>query len=68
VEIRLRWRGAILLLLLVGAAGYVAVRYYGLRAGWWSTLLPLKEASEAANDFFASVRDLWVRMVAWLDR
>jgi len=42
METRLRWIGA-LLLLLVGVAGAcMAVRYFGLRAGWWPTLLPLK--------------------------
>lgn len=42
MEMRLRWIGA-LLLLLVGVAGAcLAVRYFGLRAGWWPTLLPLK--------------------------
>jgi cytoskeletal protein RodZ len=36
-EKRLRWIGVILLL-LVG----LAVRYFGLRAGWWPTLLPVR--------------------------
>lgn len=35
VELRLRWAGAILLLIVVGVAGFYALRYYGLRAGWW---------------------------------
>ncbi len=30
VEIRLRWIGAIILLLLVAAAGYLTFRYYGI--------------------------------------
>ena len=41
VEVRLRWIGAILLLIAVAAGGYLTVRYYGVRAGWWSTLLPV---------------------------
>ena len=42
MEKRLRWIGA-MLLLLVGLAGVcLAVRYFGLRAGWWPTLLPVK--------------------------
>ncbi len=41
LEVRLRWIGVILLLLTVAVAGYLTVRYFGLRAGWWSTLLPL---------------------------
>jgi cytoskeleton protein RodZ len=40
VEVRLRWIGAILLLLTLTAATFFAVRYFGFRAGWWSTLLP----------------------------
>jgi len=40
VEIRLRWLGAILLLLAVAAAAFLTVRYYGLREGWWSARFP----------------------------
>ena len=68
VEIRLRWLGAILLLVVVAMAGFVTVRYYGLRSGWWPTLLPVKEVSQEFHDFFASAHSLWVRMLAWLDR
>jgi hypothetical protein len=35
--------GAILLLLVVAAGVWLAVRYYGLRAGWWPTLLPMHQ-------------------------
>src|ERR1700676_2123280 len=38
--LRVRWLGAALLLLVAVTCGYLAVRYYGVRAGWWSTLLP----------------------------
>ena len=41
VERRLRWIGVILLLLVAAAGAALAVRYFGLRAGWWPTLLPL---------------------------
>jgi cytoskeleton protein RodZ len=40
VELRLRWAGAMILVFVVLAAGFLIVRYYGLRAGWWTTLLP----------------------------
>ena len=40
LEFRLRWAGALMMLLLVLAAGFLMLRYYGLRAGWWSTFLP----------------------------
>ena len=40
VELRLRWAGAMILVFVVLAGGFLIVRYYGLRAGWWTTLLP----------------------------
>ena len=67
VEVRLRWLGAILLLLVVIAAGYLTVRYFGLRAGWWSTLLPIREASAALHAAFSAVHSLFARFVAWLN-
>lgn len=68
VEIRWRWAGAMLLVAVVAAAGYVAVRYYGLRAGYWPTLLPVKEVSDALRGFFTWVGGVWDRVVAWLNR
>ncbi len=40
MERRLRRIGAMLLLLVGLAGACLAVRYYGLHAGWWPTLLP----------------------------
>ena len=40
---RLKWAGAILLMLVVGFAGYFAYRYYGYRDGWWPTVIPGRE-------------------------
>jgi hypothetical protein len=68
VEIRLRWVGAILLLLLVGAGGYVTVRYLGLRAGWWSSLLPMREISSAAHAVWSPIHALFERAVDWINR
>jgi transcriptional regulator with XRE-family HTH domain len=45
MERRLRWIGAFLLLLMGGVGAFLAVRYYGLRAGWWSMLLPMDAVS-----------------------
>jgi cytoskeletal protein RodZ len=42
VEKRLRWIGVVLLLLVGIAGALLAVRYLGLRYGWWTTLLPMK--------------------------
>jgi cytoskeletal protein RodZ len=39
---RLRWIGVILLLLVAAACAFLALRYYGLRAGWWPALLPVR--------------------------
>ena len=45
MENRLRWIGVILLVLVVAVGACLAVRYYGLRAGWWTTLLPMRMGS-----------------------
>ncbi|MDR3793410.1 MAG: helix-turn-helix domain-containing protein [Terracidiphilus sp.] len=59
-ELSARWIGAIFLLLLVAAAGFLAVRYYGLQSGWWPTLFPagglrtwLASARHAIQRFFS---------------
>jgi cytoskeletal protein RodZ len=44
-EMRLRWAGAIVLMVAAMVAGFLTVRYYGVRAGWWSTLLPVQSVS-----------------------
>lgn len=44
-ETRLRWAGAIVLMVAAVVAGFLTVRYFGVRAGWWSTLLPLQTVS-----------------------
>jgi cytoskeleton protein RodZ len=54
-EIRLRWFGAILLLVVVGAATFLSIRYFGLRAHWWPTLLPMQDARHA----------LYLRIQGW---
>jgi cytoskeleton protein RodZ len=49
VEIRLRWVGAILLLIVVALAGFFTIRYLGVRASWWHTLLPIPGAGSVAH-------------------
>ena len=41
---RLKWAGALLLVIAVSFAVFFAVRYYGYRSGWWPTLIPGREA------------------------
>ena len=44
---RLKWAGVLLFLIVVGFAVFFLVRYYGLKAGWWPTLIPGREAVPA---------------------
>ena len=41
---RLKWAGALLLLVVVGIAMFFAVRYFGYRSGWWPSVVPGREA------------------------
>jgi cytoskeletal protein RodZ len=41
LENRMRWIGIVLLTLVLIAGIGLGIRYSGLRAGWWPTLLPL---------------------------
>jgi cytoskeleton protein RodZ len=56
LEQRLRWIGAGLLALAACAVAFLCVRYYGLRAGWWSTLLPFGGVSAATHSMSAPIR------------
>ena len=68
IEFRLRWTGAILLLLAVAAAAFLTVRYYGLRVGWWSSLLPTEQARAAAHAVYSSIHSLFARVLGRLHR
>jgi cytoskeletal protein RodZ len=68
IEVRLRWAGAILLLLVVAAAAFFSLRYYGLRAGWWNTLLPTGEASSAFHTAQSWAHALNLRIHSWFNR
>jgi cytoskeleton protein RodZ len=64
-EHRIRWMGAAILLLAVLALGFMAVRYYGERSGWWHTLLPWQHAAAMAlHAGFDSARGWVSRMLA----
>jgi cytoskeleton protein RodZ len=56
LEMRLRWIGAGLLALAVSAAAFLCLRYYGLRAGWWSTLLPFGGITGAAHSMLTPIQ------------
>jgi cytoskeleton protein RodZ len=67
MELRLRWAGAILLILIVAAAAYFTLRYIGVRAGWWSTILPLHRAGELQG-FLSPSQHLVSRVLVWVGR
>lgn len=54
IEQRLRWVGAVVLVALVAALGFLTVRYYGVRAGWWSSMVPLPAKANAVVAHVAS--------------
>jgi cytoskeletal protein RodZ len=53
-EMRMRWIGAIVLLLIVSIGGFFSVRYFGVRAGWWPSVLPGQKVSSTAHALCAS--------------
>jgi len=57
LEQRLRWVGAVVLVALVATVGFLTVRYYGVRAGWWSSMVPLPSKANAVVTHVAS----WMR-------
>ncbi|MGA9672092.1 MAG: helix-turn-helix domain-containing protein [Terracidiphilus sp.] len=61
VEIRLRWVGAILLLIVVAAVGFLTIRYFGIRAGWWHSLLPIPGAGSATHAVASCVYITYVK-------
>jgi cytoskeleton protein RodZ len=58
IEVRLRWVGAIVLLLAVATAAFLTVRYYGVRVGWWRSFLPIRRASIGFRSAVSSTRAL----------
>ena len=61
LELRLRWIGAFLLTMAAATAGFLAVRYFGVRAGWWSSMLPMHAPTANAQAFVA-------RTISWIRR
>jgi cytoskeletal protein RodZ len=54
LELRLRWVGAFVLVALVVVAGFLTVRYVGVRAGWWSAVIPVSSKAQAIGTHVAS--------------
>jgi len=62
VEMRLRWMGALGLALAVLVLAFFAVRYVGVRAHWWTTILPTHVLSAVLHP----VRGFLARILAHL--
>lgn len=60
-EMRLRWAGAALLALVVTIAGFLSVRYFGVRSGWWSTMLPGQHAISANTHALVAHAVSWIK-------
>jgi cytoskeleton protein RodZ len=60
-EIRMRWIGAIVLALVASVGGFFSVRYYGVQAGWWSSLLPV--GGTAAHSAITSTHSAVARIL-----
>ncbi len=58
MEIRMRWAGAALLFVAVLAASFLFYRYIGVRAGWWTSVLPGHTAAISATTHHMSARVL----------
>ena len=58
----------ILMLFAVVAGAFLAFRYYGLRQGWWTTLLPMREISAAFDGAWNWTAHHFERFLTWLRR
>ena len=60
-EMRMRWAGAIVLMVAAVATAFLTVRYFGLRAGWWDSMLPLHTVSAKTHAFIVQAIGLFPR-------
>lgn len=63
-EMRMRWIGALVLVVVVSVGAFFTVRYYGVRAGWWSSILPV--GGTQIHSALSSAQSAIERMVAWI--
>ncbi len=49
---RMRWAGAIAPMFLAVVTAFITVRYFGMRAGWWDSLMPLHTVSAKTHAMF----------------
>ena len=63
-EFKLRWLGALVLLSMVALAGFLVVRYYGVRAGWWPTVIPHNSVTPRLQQGYIAVWTWVARLFA----
>jgi cytoskeletal protein RodZ len=68
LEVRLRWAGAVLLLLIVAVAAFFTVRFYGIRVGWWHSLIPGRELRSNAHNVSSAAHSILVQGRSWLSK
>lgn len=56
-QMRLRWAGAVVLMVAAMTAAFLTVRYFGLRAGWWDSLMPLHTVSAKTHAFIVQAAE-----------
>lgn len=64
-EIRTRWAGVAALVAAVVLTGFFAVRYYGVRSGWWPSIFPT-HIFAASHSLGAWVGSLFARATTTL--
>lgn len=60
-EMRLRWAGAIVLMVAAVVTAFLTVRYFGIRAGWWDSMIPLHTVSAKTHAFIVHGMGLFTR-------
>jgi cytoskeleton protein RodZ len=66
-QMRMRWIGAMVLLVVACAAAFFTLRYYGVRAGWWSSVFPF-HAQSAVHSAVSSAHSMVTRALVWAGR
>jgi len=62
-QMRMRWIGAIVLMLVVAVAAFFTVRYLGVREGWWGALHPNPAAGHLQRTALESAHDAAARIL-----
>jgi cytoskeleton protein RodZ len=65
-ELRLRWVGAALLVVVVAVLGWFTVRFIGVRAGWWASILPGHLSGVLSLSALTKAQALITRLMAWI--